>query len=730
MKKNLLRLCMALCMMLAVLPIGFASDSEADQALPSPEGGTITITQSGVYTLSDKIYADIVISAGTVATIDLNGCVLMNAAGHTITNHGTLTIRDTQHCGKVDNISDGKAAVYNDVGATVTLESGIFDRSQESGISAENSGGNSSCTLRNYGNMTILKDVTVMQNGTANSGTTGMHSSLIENGWENAKNPSSTGEPTATEQGAVLTIYGGVFYGGLRSVSNMELGTLVIHSGNFADASMAIVNYHIADITGGNFSVCAEDKDSFAIYNFGFDSTYAAGKLTISDGIFEALSKNPEVMSYGLYDCSTIPAAVSISGGSITGSTAAVAKSSSPEEQKAIISITGGTFNTDPCDFVAEGYEAYQSGKTWTVSTAHVHVWDEETITRKPTCKETGEKKRTCTACGATTIVEVSRLTTHAWDLGKVTTEPTATKDGIKTYTCIICGSTKTEGIFAVAAESIVLDQYELTLAAGAKSTLKATVKGDGYTGKVMWTSSNEEIATVDENGKVTTVGTGIATITAAIGEKTAKAKITVLCSTRKCLYYTDVVEDEWYHVYTDYAKENGLMQGTDLKAKAFEPEAQLTRAELAQILYNLEGKPKVDVSKAMKFTDVGSEWYTDAVNWASANGVVNGYYDEAARISSFKPDQAVTRQEMVTMIYRYAKEFKKLQVSTGNGWRSYKDANQVEAYAENAIAWAVENELVNGTSKEEKILEPNGTAERAQIAKIMSVFVESYGLK
>lgn len=201
------------------------------------------------------------------------------------------------------------------------------------------------------------------------------------------------------------------------------------------------------------------------------------------------------------------------------------------------------------------------------------------------------------------------------------------------------------------------------------------------------------------------------------------------VCNNFGCKYYTDVVGTAWYHIYTDYANEKGLMQGTDLTARTFEPEAELTRAQLAQILYNLEGKPAVTATAA--FTDVGQDWYTDAVSWAAEKGIVNGYYDEAAQSYSFHPDQPVTRQEMVTMLYRYAGTFKGLDVSvTGDSWSSYSDAGQVEGYAKSAIAWAVESELVNGTSTTEKILEPEGSATRAQIAKIMSILVQHYGLK
>lgn len=170
---------------------------------------------------------------------------------------------------------------------------------------------------------------------------------------------------------------------------------------------------------------------------------------------------------------------------------------------------------------------------------------------------------------------------------------------------------------------------------------------------------------------------------------------------------YTDVNKDGWYHEAVDYMVENGYMNG--VSKNQFDVDGTVTRGQLVTIVYRIVGTPSV-TGKTNPFTDVPeNEWYTDAVIWAAENGIVNG-----TTPSTFAPNAPVTREQLVTILYRYDGE---TQTEEG-ALDGYADAASVSAYAKDAFAWAVANGIVNGTS--ETTLSPAATATRAQICAIM----------
>ncbi|MDO4175501.1 MAG: S-layer homology domain-containing protein, partial [Eubacteriales bacterium] len=141
----------------------------------------------------------------------------------------------------------------------------------------------------------------------------------------------------------------------------------------------------------------------------------------------------------------------------------------------------------------------------------------------------------------------------------------------------------------------------------------------------VTWSSSDPTIATVDENGTVTAIKAGSVEITAKAGEQTAVCNVTITAAQKSAVKdFTDVSE-AWYTPYIDYMYNKGLMVGN--ADGTFGPNTSLSRAMLAQILYSRAGSP--DVEEAQIFTDVpAGKWYTDAVNWAYKAGVVAGMGD------------------------------------------------------------------------------------------------------
>ena len=168
---------------------------------------------------------------------------------------------------------------------------------------------------------------------------------------------------------------------------------------------------------------------------------------------------------------------------------------------------------------------------------------------------------------------------------------------------------------------------------------------------------------------------------------------------------FTDVAGDAWYYDAVEFVSVNGLMNG--ISSTLFTPDANLTRAQLAQILYNKEGKPAVSGSSA--FVDVDPDtWYSDAVTWAVANGIVGGYGD-----GRFGPNDNITREQLAVMLWRYAGS----SAATDKELH-FTDTDQASGYALEAIRWAAENGVLNGYG--DGRLGPQGHATRAQVAQML----------
>ena len=181
-------------------------------------------------------------------------------------------------------------------------------------------------------------------------------------------------------------------------------------------------------------------------------------------------------------------------------------------------------------------------------------------------------------------------------------------------------------------------------------------------------------------------------------------------------LPFTDVNATDWFYNAVKYAFENALMNG--ISATEFAPDNQLTRAMLVTILHRYEGEPTI--TGGVEFTDVPTnEWYTDAIAWASANGIVNGYGD-----GIFGTNDNITREQLATMLYNYA-TFKKLDVSKTTDLASFTDRSEVSEWALEAMQWANAEGLVNGRTAE--TLVPEGTATRAEAATLLMRFIEEF---
>lgn len=294
--------------------------------------------------LAADITGDVVVPEGVNITIDLNGKKITNSDGHTITNNGTLTIEGE---GTVDNITHGKAALYNK--GTVTLNGGTFDRTQENGQSDSSSGGNSYYTIKNVGNMTINEGVNVLT--AKGNGELGRFSSLVANGYYNG----TTYDNDKGEEKPTLTINNGTFSGGLNTIKNDDRAELTINNGTFKNFYQATVqNHNIATINGGTYKAASDasstGKETYGVYNCGCGANIDLGTLTVTGGIFEGAD-------YAIADVSSQPAVVNISGGSFSGAKGAIVKGTN---SNAIISISGGVFDSNVQAYAADGYKAIQ----------------------------------------------------------------------------------------------------------------------------------------------------------------------------------------------------------------------------------------------------------------------------------------------------------------------------------------------------------------------------------
>ena len=183
---------------------------------------------------------------------------------------------------------------------------------------------------------------------------------------------------------------------------------------------------------------------------------------------------------------------------------------------------------------------------------------------------------------------------------------------------------------------------------------------------------------------------------------------------------FTDVPgEDNWAHAGIDYCVANGLMSG--IGNNLFGPKLTTTRAQIVQILYNLEGEPKV--SGTTPFTDLTQDWYQDAILWAYQTGVVAG-----TSSTTFEPDRPVTREQIAVILMEYVTRVLKLERTwTPADLSAFPDADSVSDWAKDAMADAVGLGLISGASNGgQTYLEPQGSATREQVATILMEFCKN----
>ena len=346
---------------------------------------------------------------------------------------------------------------------------------------------------------------------------------------------------------------------------------------------------------------------------------------------------------------------------------------------------------------------------------SHTHSYKD--VVTAPTCTTKGYTTHTC-ACGDSYVDTYVDALGHAWDNGKVTKEPTETESGVKTFTCTRCGETKTETIPKLTHEH----SYKAVVTA-------PTCTSKGYTTHTCACGDSYVDAYVDalghawDNGKVTKepteTETGVKTFACT---RCGETKTETIPATGSDVDVTEMFSDvtkNWAYPGIQYCVTHQLMSGVG--GNLFAPKMTTTRAQIVQILYNLEGEPKV--SGTTPFTDLTQNWYKDAVLWAYQTGVVSG-----TSATTFAPDLPVTREQIAVILMEYMTRVLKLERTwTPADLSVFPDAGSVSGWAKDALADAVALGLISGASNGgQTYLNPQGSATREQVATILMNFCQN----
>ena len=369
--------------------------------------------------------------------------------------------------------------------------------------------------------------------------------------------------------------------------------------------------------------------------------------------------------------------------------------------------------------------------RTETIPATGAHDY-QFTKTVAPTCTDGGYDLYTCSGCGATERRNLTDAAGHKWDGGTVTTAPTETTPGVRTFTCTVCGDIREETIPATGAHD-----YQFT------KTVAPTCTDGGYD---LYTCSGcgatEKRNLTDaaghkwDGGTVTTAPTettpGVRTFTCTVCGQTRTEAIPATGASTctggpSCPSYGlhDVAgPGYWAHEGIDYCVRNRLMSGVG--AGTFSPDTACTRAQIVKILYNRSGNQTDYSYYYLPFTDVApGAWYYNAVAWAYYNDVTSG-----TSATMFTPNAAITRQQLVTFLYRYTVKYAPEFTGNAAPISAFPDAGSVANWAYAAMSWAVGNGLIQGNAHDNGLdyPDPNGSATRAQTATIIMRYCQLIG--
>ena len=618
---------------------------------------------------------DVTIPAGTTVTLDLNGHKIVNSATaqdkevadasrkHTITNNGTLTILDSVGGGVVDNVSHGRAALYN-AGTIVEIKGGKFTRSVDNSTDATSAKGNSWYVVYNAEGANITK---------ISSGeflALGHFSSLFCN------------------SGTINEISGGTFtQDGFIAFKNE--GTVnKISGGTFSSESESCIQNWgtIGEISDGTITA-----GRIGIWNFSSDTYKSAGTISrITGGNISGTTAAIRLNDYDTdYKDSdekvTAPSTVnkanaSISAGNFSGALEVNANT--------VLTITGGTYTSDPSAYVVPGYVASYNGSTYTVYypvpvTSNNNNNSSSTTTKNPD--------------GSTTTTTTDKAT------GAVTETTTTANGSVGTVKTDANGSTEISASIS-AADVKAAEQKNapviapITVAPAASSAaapvIKLSVPANAGEVAVAIPVVNAKQGTVavkvNPDGTEEIIKTAVITENGLVLGVKGSMQIKVINNDKN---FVDTV-GHWAASDVDFVSARELFNGT--APALFSPEASMTRGMVVTVIARLAGEN----------TDGGANWYDKGCAWAVANGVSDGT----------DPNGSITREQLAAMLYRYCGS-----PAASGSLSAYADAASVSAFASDAMQWCVNNGIINGM---DGLLNPQGQATRAQVSAMFARYI------
>ena len=507
----------------------------------------------------------------------------------------------------------------------------------------------------------------------------------------------------------------------LTSVTILD-GVRSIGNSAFTDCksltSVTIPN-SVTSIGRGAFSSCASLTGIWVAEGNSHYVSDASGVLFNKD-------KTTLVQCPGAFAVYTIPGSVTSIGDDAFSGCASLTSVTIPDSVTSIgnyaFSCCGsltdvyftGTETAWNCITIGTANDALKNANIHYNYVSHTHSYKD--VVTAPTCTEKGYTTHTC-ACGDSYVDTYVDALGHAWDNGKVTKEPTETESGVKTFTCTRCGETKTETIPKLTHEHSYTAVVTAPTCTEKGYTTHTCACGDSYVDTYV-----DALGHAWDNGKVTkeptATETGVRTYTCTRCHETKTESIPVV-SVDVTQMFSDVTKN-WAYPGIQYCVTHGIMGG--MGDGTFAPTGTTTRAQIVQILYNLEGTPAV--SGTTPFTDLTANWYKPAILWAYQNNVVAG-----TSPTTFAPDQPVTREQIAVILTQYMFHVLKMERTwTPADLSTFPDGAQVSGWAKEAMQDAVALGLINGTKAPDgKVyLDPQGSAARQQVATILMNFCQN----
>lgn len=618
---------------------------------------------------------DVTIPANTTVTLDLAGHKIVNSATaqdkevaeasrkHTITNNGTLTILDSVGGGVVDNVSHGRAALYN-AGTIVEIKGGKFTRSVDNSTDATSAKGNSWYVIYNAegANITKISSGEFLALGHfsslfCNSGTINEISggTFTQDGFIAFKN-----------QGTVNKISGGTFSSESESCIQ-NWGTIgEISDGTITAGRIGIWNFSsdtyksagtISRITGGNIS-----------------GTTAAIRLNDYDTDYKDSDENVTAPS------TVNKANASISAGNFSGALEVNANT--------VLTITGGTYTSDPSAYVVPGYVASYNGSTYTVYYPVPVIPNNNNNSSSTTTKNPDGSTTTTTTDKATGAVTETTTTAN----GSVGTVKTGANGSTEISASISAADVKA----AEQKNAPVIAPITVTPAASSAAApiIKLSVPANAGEVAVAIPVVNAKQGTVavrvNPDGTEEIIKTAVITENGLVLGVKGSMQIKVINNSKN---FADTV-GHWAASDVDFVSARELFNGT--APALFSPEANMTRGMVVTVIARLAGEN----------TDGGANWYDKGCAWAVANGVSDGT----------DPNGSITREQLAAMLYRYCGS-----PAASGSLSAYADAASVSAFASDAMQWCVNNGIINGM---DGLLNPQGQATRAQVSAMFARYI------